>query len=120
MSLSVVFLGFVVSFKGIETDLEKIKAIVDWPVPTNIHEVQSFHGMTTFNRWFIRNFSFIMASITECMKLGLIIWTKASNKAFEEIKSKMVNSPILRLPDFQKVFEVAYDASHVGIGVILS
>ena len=48
MSLSVVFLGFVVSFKGIETDLEKIKAIVDWPVPTNIHEVQSFHGMATF------------------------------------------------------------------------
>ena len=48
MSLSVVFLGFVVSSKGIETDLEKIKAIVDWPVPTNIHEVRSFHGMTTF------------------------------------------------------------------------
>ena len=53
MSPSVVFLGFVVSSKGIETDLEKIKAIVDWPVPTNIHEVRSFHGMTTFYRRFI-------------------------------------------------------------------
>ncbi|KAL6341965.1 hypothetical protein AAG906_038211 [Vitis piasezkii] len=69
MSPSVVFLGFVVSSKGVETDPEKIKAIVDWPVPTNIHE--------------------------------------ATNKAFEEIKSKMVNPPILRLPDFEKVFEVA-------------
>ena len=36
---SVVFLGFVVSSKGIETDPENIKAIFDWIVPTNIHEV---------------------------------------------------------------------------------
>ena len=50
MSPSVVFLGFVVSSKGVEIDPEKIKAIVDWLVPTNIHEVRSFHGMATFDR----------------------------------------------------------------------
>ncbi|KAL6313353.1 hypothetical protein AAG906_001063 [Vitis piasezkii] len=120
MSPSVVFLGFVVSSKGVETDPEKIKAIVDWPIPTNIHEVRSFHGMATFYQRFIQNFSSIMTPITECMKPGLFIWTKAANKAFEEIKSKMVNPPILRLPDFEKVFEVACDASHVGIGAVLS
>ena len=53
MSPSVVFLGFVVSSKGVETNLEKIKAIVDWLVPTNIHEVQSFHGMATFYLRFV-------------------------------------------------------------------
>ena len=61
-----------------------------------------------------------MASITEWMKLGLFIWTKAADKAFEEIKSKMVNLPILHLLGFEKVFEVAYDASHVGIGAVLN
>ena len=54
------------------------------------------------------------------MKPDLFIWTKAANKAFEEIKSKMVNLPILHLLGFEKVFEVACDASHVGIGVVLN
>ena len=53
MSPSVAFPGFIVSSKGVETNPEKIKAIVDWPIPTNIHEVRSFHGMTTFYRRFI-------------------------------------------------------------------
>ena len=61
-----------------------------------------------------------MAPIIECMKPGSFVWTKAANKAFEEIKSRMVNSPILHLLDFEKVFEMACDVSHVGIGAILS
>ena len=123
MSSSVIFLGFVISSKGIETNLEKIKAIVDGLVPTKIHEVWSFHGMDTFYLRFVWNFSSVMASIIECMKYGPFIWTKATNnvanKAFEEIKSKIMKPPILHLLDFEKVFEVACDASHVGIGIVL-
>ena len=48
MSLSVIFLGFVVSSKGVQIDLKKIKAIVDQRILTNIYEVRSFHGMATF------------------------------------------------------------------------
>lgn len=43
-----------------------------------------------------------------------------ASKAFKEIKSRMMNALVMRLPDFSKVFEVAYDTSRVGVGGVLS
>ena len=60
MAPSVVFC-FVVSNEGIAVDSEKVKAIIDWPVPTNLKEVHNFRELTSFYRQFIRGFSFIMA-----------------------------------------------------------
>ena len=37
MKSSVLFLGFFVSSKGVEVDLDKVKAIQDWPIPTTLN-----------------------------------------------------------------------------------
>ena len=63
-----VFLGFVVSKKGIEVDEEKVKAIQEWPTPTTISQVRSFHGLASFYRRFVRDFSSLATPLTEVIK----------------------------------------------------
>ena len=61
-----------------------------------------------------------MAPMTDCMKGSQFQWTKEAEDAFQLIKVRLTNTPILVLPDFSQPFELHCDASKVGIGTILS
>jgi len=61
-----------------------------------------------------------VALITDCLKKGEFNWSQAATKAFVAIKKRMVSALVMRLPDFSKVFEVACDASGIGIGGVLA
>lgn len=114
------FLGHVISKEGIAVDPDKIKAITEWPAPTNVHEVRSFMGLAGYYRRFVEGFSKIALPITSLVrKKAKFIWTEKCEEAFKELKKRLTTAPVLVLPEEGKDFEVYSDASMEGLGCVL-
>jgi hypothetical protein len=103
-------------------DPDKVKVIKNWPSPKNIFEVRSFHGLAIFYRKFIRNFSGISAAMMDTVKKRhkYFHWIAEAENSFNLLKRKIMEQPVLVLPDFLKTFQVKCDASGFAIGPVLS
>jgi len=112
-------LGYIIMAQGIKVDGRKIEAIWSWPISKSIHDVQSFHGLASFYRRFIQNFSTIMSAMNEVLKGTSFKWNPKAQYTFKEIEDKLTKASVLTLPCFTKVFEVECDASSLGIGGVL-
>lgn len=116
----VIVLSYIVSEHGIEVDNEKVKAIESWPTSKNVGDVCSFHGLASFYRHFVHDFSSIATPLTEVIKMNVRFkWGDEQDKTFNMLKSKLISALVLALPNFDKTFEIECDASRVGIGAIL-
>ena len=118
---SVSFLGHIISAKDIAADPTKVNKVATWPTPTCRRDVQQFLGLCNYYRRFIKNFADIarpLHRLTE--KTATFMWSENCQSAFEDLRKKLTDAPVLAFPDYSRPFLLDTDASDTGIGAVLS
>ncbi|GJS82247.1 putative reverse transcriptase domain-containing protein [Tanacetum coccineum] len=114
------FLGHLIDSQGLHVDPAKIEAFKNWASPTTPTEIRQFLGLAGYYRRFIKDFSKIAKSLTELtQKNKKYIWGKDQESAFQLLKQKLCEAPILALLEGNDDFIVYCDASHQGLGAVL-
>jgi hypothetical protein len=114
---SIAYLGHVISATGVQTDPSKVTAVVNWPVPSNIKELQSFLSLAGYYRKFVPHFGIISKPLISLLKKHTIFcWTSEHDTAFCCLKSRLSQAPVLALLDFSKPFVLETDACDQGVG----
>ena len=71
------FLRYIISAEGVMMSEEVIKQIINWEIPRNVKEVQSFLEFANFYRRFIKSYSKICALLTDLTRKGVSwMWSK--------------------------------------------
>nr|GEY33908.1 DNA-directed DNA polymerase [Tanacetum cinerariifolium] len=112
-----IVLGHKISKSGIEVDRAKVDVIAKLPHPTTVKGVRSFLGHVDFYRRFIQGFSKIARPMTHLLeKETPFVFSKECVDAFDTLKKKLTEAPILVVPDWNLPFELMCDASDFAIG----
>ena len=128
------YLGHVISGAGVATDPGKIQAVAEWCRLQNLTELKSFFGFTSFYRRFVKNFAKLAAPLHALLSQssakpgkrlasGQVFsqsWDATCEEAFGALKQKLISAPVLGCADFSKPFYLEIDASHQGLGAVLS
>lgn len=123
------YLGRVISSQGVATDPGKVEAIAQWPYPKTVSELRTFLGFVSYYRQFKEGFGQIAAPVLTEAGRGKVssrrqelvaLWSEQCEQAFRTLKQKITTVPVLAYADFKLPFILEIDASHVGLGAVLS
>ncbi len=119
--MEVDFFGHRITQEGLKMDDHKVKAILDWEPPKLVAALRSILGLAFYYCKFIKNFAKITAPLTNLMKKssGAYDCDEVCSKTFETLKGILVKALMLKLPDFDKDFEIHCDAFDFAIGRFL-
>ena len=119
------YLGHIITQDGIKPNPDLIKSVTNFPQPQKIKDVQSFLGLTGYYRRFIKDYSKIaeplLQQLRNCQKgYHHLKWSQECIDAFETLKERLTNAPIMNTPNFEQPFILEIDACEYGLGAILT
>ena len=94
-----------------------------FPIPKTKTDVRAFLGLTGYYRRFIPDYATVAAPLTDLVKKACpnkVQWSQVCAEAFWKLKDSLCSVPVLRSLDFSLPFVVQMDASHKGVGAVLS
>ncbi len=115
------YLGHLITPSGLKPNPERVSAVKEFPVPQCIKEVRQFVGLASYFRRFIPLFASIAHPLHSLTRKGEAFnWTPACQTAFDTLKQRLVEAPVLAYPNLDKSYTLETDASSKGLGAILS
>ena len=115
------FLGVIIGPEGIKIEEEKVREVLEWLTSKCVKDVQKFLGLANYYCWFIQGFASIVRPLHDTVKKDRKWeWIEKQEKAFEELKKKFMQEPVLAAPDLNKKMRMEVDASDYMMGGMLS
>jgi hypothetical protein len=113
-------LGFIISTTGIMVDPLKVEAIIQFPRPRTILQLQSLQGKVNFLRRFIANYAEITKGFMHLLKKDVpFFWDESAQRSFDALKHALTTTPLLRPPNYNKDFLLYLAAAESTIGMVL-
>jgi len=114
------FLGVVIGPEGIKMEKEKVKGVLEWPIPKCVKDVQKFLGLANYYRRFIEGFAMVARPLHDLVKKEKRWnWTEKEENAFKELKERFIKKPVLTAPDIDKKMRMEVDISDYAIGGVM-
>ena len=115
------FLGVVIGLEGIKMVKVKVKGVLEWLILKCVKNVQKFLGLANYYRQFIQGFASIARPLHDTVKKDRKWeWTNKQERAFEELKKRFMEEPVLAAPDIDKEMRMEVDVSNYATGEVLS
>jgi hypothetical protein len=114
------YLGKIAGHGEVRPVRAKVVAIDAFPQPTTKNELMRFLGMMGYYRGFCRNFTTVVAPLTDLLKaMAVYVWSSRCQQVVEDAKRLLTSTPVLAAPRVDLSFTLQVDASHVGSGAVL-
>jgi reverse transcriptase-like protein len=115
------YLSVIIGQGKVEMDPVKVEGIAKWPISMTVKDVRSFLGFCNFYHSFIANFSAVACPLNDLMKKQRQwSWTKEEQASFNTLKDLCSSYPILRSPDWTKLFYMDTDTSDFALGTVIN